>query len=69
MSAASPTPPSPTTATLRSGGRSAVLTTAPTPVITAQPNTAADSKLSERSTRTSDSRRTVAYSANAETPR
>ena len=57
------------TATLRSGGNRAVLTTAPVPVMTAQPNTAASSKLNERSTRTSESRETTAWSAKAETPK
>ena len=37
----SPTPPRPTTAELRPGATCAVFTTAPTPVITAQPNSEA----------------------------
>jgi hypothetical protein len=45
------------------------LITAPTPVITAQPNKAASSSGSLRSILTSDRRDTVAYSAKAEQPR
>ena len=47
----------------------AVLTTAPTPVSTAQPNEAACSSATSRSTLTSERRDAVAYSAKAETPR
>ena len=47
----------------------AVLTTAPTPVITAQPNSAASANGRSGSTRTSERRETVVNSANPETPR
>src|SRR5262245_12981875 len=69
MSDASPTPPRPMTATLAPAGTFAVLTTAPTPVSTAQPNSAAWSSGSSGSILTIDRRDTVAYSANADTPR
>ena len=67
--AARPTPPSPITATLRPRGIAAVLMTAPTPVITAQPNKAASANGSSGSTRTRDRRDSVAYSAKPDTPR
>ena len=57
------------TATLAPAGTFAVLTTAPTPVSTAQPKSAAWSSGSSGSTFTSERRDTVAYSANADTPR
>ena len=47
----------------------AVFTTAPTPVITAQPNSAAISGGRSRSTRTAERADTTVISANAETPR
>ena len=50
-------------------GTCAVLTTAPTPVSTAQPNSAASSNGSSGSILTSERRDTTAYSANAEQPR
>ncbi len=68
-SAASPTPPRPITASVECRGIDAVLTTAPTPVITAQPNSAASANGRVGSTRTSDRRDTVAHSAKPETPR
>lgn len=46
----SPTPPQPTTATVSPGLTRAVLTTAPTPVITAQPISASSVSGSEEST-------------------
>src|SRR3954465_16015669 len=67
-SAARPTPPSPITATLEPAWTRAVLMTAPTPVITAQPNRAASSSGSSRSIFTSERRDTTEYSANAEQP-
>ena len=54
------------TATVAPAGTFAVLTTAPTPVSTAQPNSAASSSGSSGSILTSERRETVAYSANAE---
>jgi hypothetical protein len=47
----------------------AVFSTAPTPVKTAQPNSAASSNGNSGSIFTSDRRDTTAYSANAEQPR
>ena len=47
----------------------AVLTTAPTPVSTAQPNSAASSSGTSGSILTTEWRDTVAYSANTEQPR
>ena len=47
----------------------AVLTTAPTPVSTAQPNSAASSSGTLESIFTSECRDSVAYSANTEQPR
>ena len=67
--AASPTPPSPITAAVCPIASFAVLTTAPTPVSTAQPNSAASASGSSGSIFTSERRDTVAYSANAEQPR
>ena len=67
--AASPTPPRPTTAAVDPMVSFAVLTTAPTPVSTAQPNSAASTKGMSRGTGTSERRETTARSAKAETPR
>ena len=67
--AASPTPPSPTTATDCPARTPAVFTTAPTPVSTAQPNSAASCNGRSRSTLTSDRRETTAWVAKAEQPR
>ena len=64
-----PTPPRPTTATDCPGSSFAVLTTAPTPVSTAQPNSAASSSGRSGSIFTHDSRATTAWVAKAETPR
>src|SRR3546814_17357069 len=58
-----PTPPSPITATFCPGRTPAVFSAAPTPVITAQPNTAAISSGTSLSTRTTEPRSTPAYSA------
>ena len=66
--AASPTPPRPTIATDWPAFRPDVLTTAPTPVSTAQPKSAACSKTMSLSMRTSEVRETTACPANAETP-
>jgi len=63
-----PTPPSPTTATLWPGLTLAVLATAPTPVITAQPNSAASSSGTDLSMRCTPRRESTACSAKAETP-
>ena len=63
-----PTPPSPTTATDAPAGTRAVLTTAPTPVITAQPKIAATSGGTSGSIRTTELGTTTARSANAEIP-
>ena len=68
-SAASPTPPRPTTAAEAPCGIAAVLTTAPTPVITAQPNSAASAKGRSDGTRTSEFAASTAYCAKPETPR
>ena len=66
---ARPTPPRPTTATVVPARTCAVLTTAPTPVSTAQPKSAASSSgRSFGSTFTAERRETTAYSANAEQP-
>ena len=64
-----PTPPRPTTATDWPGSTLAVLTTAPTPVSTAQPNSAASSSGRSGSILTQDSRAATAWVAKAETPR
>ena len=50
-------------------GIAAVLMTAPTPVITAQPKSAASANGRSRSTRTSERRESVANSAKPDTPR
>ena len=65
---AKPTPPRPTTATVAPAGTLAVLTTAPTPVITAQPKIAATSGGTSGSIRTTELGTTTARSANAEIP-
>lgn len=62
-----PTPPSPTTAARDPASMRAVLKTAPAPVSTAQPNSAASSQARPGSIRTTE-RDTVAYSAKAEHP-
>ncbi len=67
--AENPTPPSPTTATVEPGETRAVLSTAPTPVSTAQPKSAASSNGNSGSILISECRDTVAYSAKAEQPR
>ena len=67
-SALSPTPPRPTTATRAPGNTCAVLSAAPTPVSTAQPNSAASSNGRLRSIFTTEPRFTTQYSANADTP-
>src|SRR5690606_5511699 len=64
-----PTPPSPTTATLVPASTFAVLITAPAPVMTAQPNSAASSQGSVGSIFTADRRETTVYSAKAAQPR
>src|SRR5918997_5561570 len=63
-----PTPPKPTTATEEPGDTFAVLTTAPTPVSTAQPKRALYSKGRGALSFTQDSCETTAYSAKADTP-
>src|SRR5690606_341238 len=63
-----PTPPSPNTATDSPGRTPAVFTTAPTPVITAQPNRAAMEGGRSGSMRTAERSDTTAYSANPDTP-
>ena len=63
-----PTPPKPTTATDWPGSSLAVLTTAPTPVSTAQPNKAASSSGRSGSIFTQDSRATTAWVEKAATP-
>ena len=69
-SAARPTPPRPNTATrLAHPHLRASSTTAPTPVSTAQPNSAAISNGSAGSTFTAERAETTTWSANAETPR
>src|SRR5947208_244173 len=66
--AARPTPPSPKIATLSPIRTFAACEAAPTPVITAQPNSAAISNGRSGSTRTAERADTTAYSANAEMP-
>ena len=63
-----PTPPSPTTATVSPARTFAVFTAAPTPVSTAQPNSAAISCGISASIFTSEWREITACSAKAETP-
>ena len=63
-----PTPPNPTHATVSPARMRAVFSTAPTPVITAQPNIAASAKGRSLSTLTAVPRSTTAYSAKQETP-
>ena len=58
-----PTPPRPTMATVLPGWIFAVLITAPTPVTTAQPNSAATSSGRVGSMTTTEPRSTTAYSA------
>ena len=64
----SPTPPQPTTATLAPGGTRAVLMTAPTPVVTAQPTRAATSSGNEGSIGTTDRSNTSVRSAKVAMP-
>src|SRR5258706_287958 len=59
----SPTPPQPNTATVEPGSTLAVLNTAPTPVVTAQPTSAARSSGIFGSIFTTLSTESVAYSA------
>ena len=66
--AARPVPPRPMTATTAPGRTRAVLTTAPMPVITAHPNSAAWSRGMSGSMRTSERVLETAYSAKHETP-
>ncbi len=66
--AESPTPPRPMTATTSPGRTCAVLTAAPTPVCTAQPNMAASVSGTLGSIFTSEERATTAYSAKQEMP-
>src|SRR4029077_11602036 len=63
-----PTPPRPTTATEQPADTFAVLITAPTPVRTATPNTAASRAGKEASTLIAERRDTTAYSAYPDTP-
>src|SRR5437868_14606686 len=63
-----PTPPQPNTATLAPGSTLAVLNTAPTPVVTPQPTSAAHSAGIFGSTLIRFSAETVAYSAIAPQP-
>ena len=65
----SPTPPQPMTATVAPGGTPAVLRTAPTPVATAQPTSAASSSGASARTRIAPDSGTTTRSANEETPR
>ena len=65
---ASPTPPRPMTATVEPARTCAVFTTAPTPVSTAQPKSAASSSANSGSIFTAERRETTAASANAEQP-
>ena len=64
----SPTPPQPTTATVDPGGTRAVLMTAPTPVVTAQPTRAATSSGSDESIGTTDRSNTSVRSAKVAVP-
>ena len=61
----SPTPPQPQTATVEPGRTAAVLTAAPTPVVTPQPMRAADSKGTSFAIGTTLMAGTTAYSAAA----
>jgi hypothetical protein len=67
--AAMPTPPSPTTATVSVRPGLPALMTAPPPVSTAQPSTAAIPGGTSSSTGTTENRLTTTWSANADTPR
>ena len=69
MSAAMPTPPRPTIMMLSCGRGRAALSTAPPPVSTAQPRTAAMSAGMSSSTGTAEARSTTAWVAKPETPR
>ena len=69
MTALRPTPPRPKTATEDPGSTRAVLNTAPTPVITAQPNKAASSNGASSGIRMADSCATTVKREKAETPR
>ncbi len=68
-SAAIPTPPSPTIAIVCPGFGRPALSTAPPPVRTAQPSTAAMSAGTSRPTATSDRASSTACVANPDTPR
>ena len=63
-----PTPPRPTTAITPPGCTPAVFNTAPTPVSTAQPNSAACSSGTSLSMRTADDRAATMYCANRLSP-
>ena len=69
ISAAMPTPPRPTIMMLSCGRGRAALSTAPPPVSTAQPRTAATSAGMSSSTGTAEARSTTAWVAKPETPR
>ncbi len=69
ITAASPTPPRPNTATDWPARTEAVFRTAPAPVSTAHPNSAAVGSGTSRGTTTADSRATTACRAKPETPR
>jgi len=66
--AARPTPPNPTTATVWPGRTWQVFITVPTPVITAQPNSAASVRGMSRRIFTIDRREITEYSEKAQTP-
>ena len=68
ISAFIPTPPKPTTAITPPGFTSAVLSTAPTPVSTAQPNSEATSSGTSRSIFTAEDRAATTYWANRLSP-
>ena len=63
-----PTPPQPITATIEPGSTCAVLSAAPTPVVTPQPISASCSSGRSDSTFTTDIRWTVIISANVPRP-
>ncbi|SLJ82234.1 Uncharacterised protein [Mycobacteroides abscessus subsp. abscessus] len=67
--AAMPTPPSPTTMIRSAGPGFAEFNSAPPPVSTAHPKTAATSGGTSSGTGTTDRRSTTACVANADTPR
>src|SRR5581483_3859527 len=67
--AASPTPPQPMTATVEPASTFAEFTTAPTPVTTPQPMSAATSIGTDDSSRTTDASGAIVSSPNAAGPR